>query len=86
MWRQVKDFKGGKVGIAVGVPHKCPMIPLEVTFVLHDYFKEQAASPTRPSSTTPIPIGRLHSLEPVGKWAEGEFDRDGRQDRRHCST
>jgi sulfide:quinone oxidoreductase len=76
MWRQVKNFKGGKVGIVVGVPHKCPMIPLEVTFVLHDYFKEKGIADQVEFHYT-YPIGRLHSLEPVGKWAEGEFANMG---------
>lgn len=76
MLRQVRDFKGGKVGIVVGVPHKCPMIPLEVTFVLHDYFKERGISDKVEFHYT-YPIGRLHSLAPVGAWAEGEFAKMG---------
>ncbi|MCG6857170.1 MAG: NAD(P)/FAD-dependent oxidoreductase [Salaquimonas sp.] len=76
MLRQVRDFKGGKVGIVVGVPHKCPMIPLEVTFVLHDYFKEKGIADKTEFHYT-YPIGRLHSLEPVAKWAQGEFAKMG---------
>jgi len=78
MWRRVREFKGGKVGIVVGVPHKCPMIPLEVTFVLHDYFKDRGIADKVQFHYT-YPIGRLHSLEPVGKWAEREFARMGIQ-------
>ena len=76
MLRQVREFKGGKVGIVVGVPHKCPMIPLEVTFVLHDYFKDKGIADKTEFHYT-YPIGRLHSLEPVAKWAEGEFAKLG---------
>jgi sulfide:quinone oxidoreductase len=76
MWRQVKNFKGGKVGIVVGVPHKCPMIPLEITFVLHDYFAAKGIADKTEFHYT-YPIGRLHSLENVGKWAEGEFAKMG---------
>ncbi len=78
MWRQLKAFQGGTVTIAVGVPHKCPMIPLEVTFVLHDYFKERGILDKVKFQYT-YPIGRLHSLAPVGEWAKGEFDRMGVQ-------
>lgn len=78
MWRKVRDFKGGKIGIVVGVPHKCPMIPLEVTFVLHDYFKEKGIADKVQFQYT-YPIGRLHSLAPVGAWAEGEFAKMGIQ-------
>ncbi|AOV15749.1 pyridine nucleotide-disulfide oxidoreductase [Acidihalobacter aeolianus] len=78
MWRQVREFQGGTVTIAVGVPHKCPMIPLEVTFVLHDYFKERGILDKVKFQYT-YPIGRIHSLAPVGEWAKGEFDRLGIQ-------
>ncbi|WP_455384862.1 NAD(P)/FAD-dependent oxidoreductase [Acidihalobacter prosperus] len=78
MWRQLKAFQGGTVTIAVGVPHKCPMIPLEVTFVLHDYFKERGILDKVKFQYT-YPIGRLHSLAPVGEWAQGEFQRMGVQ-------
>ena len=78
MWRQLKAFQGGTVTIAVGVPHKCPMIPLEVTFVLHDYFQERGILDKVKFQYT-YPIGRLHSLPPVGEWARGEFDRMGVQ-------
>jgi sulfide:quinone oxidoreductase len=76
MFRQVREFKGGKVGIVVGVPHKCPMIPLEVTFVLHDYFQDKGIADKVQFHYT-YPVGRLHSLAPVGAWAEGEFAKMG---------
>lgn len=76
MFRQVRDFKGGNVGIVVGVPHKCPMIPLELTFVLHDYFQDKGIADKTKFHYT-YPIGRLHSLENVGKWAAGEFAKMG---------
>lgn len=75
-FQAIRDFQGGRVVITVGVPHKCPMIPLEVTFCLYDYFKERGILDKVKLHYT-YPIGRLHSLEPVGKWAQGEFDRLG---------
>ncbi len=41
MFNTLQNFEGGKVVVAVGVPHKCPMAPLEITFMLADYFKER---------------------------------------------
>ena len=41
MFHKLRTFEGGRVVIAVGVPHKCPMAPLEITFMLHDYFKDR---------------------------------------------
>ncbi len=76
MFKRLRDFEGGKVVIAVGVPHKCPMAPLEITFMLHDYFKERGMSDKVQLHYT-YPIGRTHSLEPVAKWATPEFERLG---------
>jgi len=76
MMRRLQDFQGGKVVITVGVPHKCPMAPLEITFMLHDYFKERGLADKVKLHYT-YPINRVHSLENVAKWAAPEFDRLG---------
>ncbi len=76
MYKSLQNFEGGKVVVAVGVPHKCPMAPLEITFMLADYFKERGIWDKVQLHYT-YPIGRVHSLEPVAKWAQPEFDRLG---------
>ncbi len=76
MMRSLQAFQGGKVVITVGVPHKCPMAPLEITFMLHDYFKERGLADKVQLHYT-YPINRVHSLENVAKWAAPEFDRLG---------
>lgn len=76
MFKTLKDFQGGKVVITVGVPHKCPMAPLEITFMLNDYFKDRGIRDKVQLHYT-YPIGRVHSLENVAKWAAPEFDRLG---------
>jgi sulfide:quinone oxidoreductase len=76
MFSALQNFEGGKVMVAVGVPHKCPMAPLEITFMLADYFKERGIWDKVQLHYT-YPIGRVHSLEPVAKWAQPEFDRLG---------
>ncbi|MHB8474570.1 MAG: NAD(P)/FAD-dependent oxidoreductase [Sulfuricaulis sp.] len=70
--KTIGEFKGGRVVIAVGVPHKCPMIPPEITFTLYDYFKDRGLA-DKVSFHYTYPIGRLHSLEPVSNWMKGEF-------------
>lgn len=72
-FKTISQFKGGRVVIAVGVPHKCPMIPPEITFCLYDYFKDRGIIDKVQFHYT-YPIGRLHSLEPVSKWMQGEFN------------
>ena len=76
MFRALREFQGGRVVVAVGVPHKCPMAPLEITFMLHDYFKDRGIADKVKLHYT-YPIGRVHSLENVAKWAAPEFDRLG---------
>lgn len=76
MHKKLQNFEGGKVVVAVGVPHKCPMAPLEITFMLLDYFRERGISDKVQMHYT-YPIGRVHSLEPVANWAAPEFDRLG---------
>ena len=76
MFKRLQDFQGGRVVIAVGVPHKCPMAPLEITFMLYDYFKDRGIL-DKPQLHYTYPIGRTHSLENVAKWATPEFERLG---------
>lgn len=76
MFKRLQTFTGGRVVITIGVPHKCPMAPLEMTFMLYDYFKDRGILDKVKMHYT-YPIGRVHSLENVAKWAAPEFDRLG---------
>lgn len=76
MFRRLREFQGGRVVVVVGVPHKCPMAPLEITFMLHDYFKDRGLLDKVKLHYT-YPIGRVHSLENVAKWAAPEMTRLG---------
>jgi sulfide:quinone oxidoreductase len=76
MFKRLQAFQGGRVVIAVGVPHKCPMAPLEIIFMLHDYFKDRGIRDKVQLHYT-YPVGRVHSLENVAKWAAPEMDRLG---------
>ena len=75
-FKALSEFQGGKVAVVTGVPHKCPMVPLEVTFMMYDYFKDRGLLDKVQFYYT-YPIGRIHSLENVAKWAAPEFDRLG---------
>lgn len=76
MFKRLREFKGGRVAITVGVPHKCPIAPVEVTFSLHDYFKARGIR-DKVHIKYHYPINRIHSIENVAKWAEPEFQRIG---------
>jgi len=76
MFKSLREFQGGKLAIVVGVPHKCPIAPVEVTFALHDYFKARGIR-DKVEMKYHYPINRIHSIENVAKWAKPEFDRIG---------
>lgn len=76
MFKRLREFQGGRVGITVNVPHKCPIAPVELTFSLHDYFKARGIR-DKVKIKYHYPINRIHSIENVAKWAQPEFDRMG---------
>jgi sulfide:quinone oxidoreductase len=76
MFNRLRQFQGGKIVIAMGVPHKCPMAPLEITFMLDDYFRERGIRDKVELHYT-YPVGRVHTLENVAKWAAPEMERRG---------
>jgi sulfide:quinone oxidoreductase len=71
----LNDFKGGKIVVNVNAPHKCPVAPLEIVFMLREYLAAKGIENTEITYT--YPIGRLHALEPVANWAGPEFQRYG---------
>ena len=76
MYKRLREFQGGNVAVAVGVPHKCPIAPVEVMFGLHDYFKARGIR-DKVNLKYYYPIGRIHTIENVAKWSKPEFDRIG---------
>ncbi|WP_020375317.1 NAD(P)/FAD-dependent oxidoreductase [Sulfobacillus thermosulfidooxidans] len=71
--RALHDFQGGRIVITVGVPHKCPVAPLEFTFMLQEWAKAKGIGDKTEIVYT-YPIGRIHSLEPVSEWATPVFE------------
>lgn len=69
---QLANFEKGTILITVDVPHKCPAAPLELVLMLDDYFRKKGNRKDVVLKYT-YPIGRVHSLEPVAKWAEPQF-------------
>jgi sulfide:quinone oxidoreductase len=76
LFNRLREFQGGRVVIAMGVPHKCPMAPLEITFMLDDYCRERGIRDKVQLHYT-YPVGRVHTLENVAKWAAPEMERRG---------
>jgi len=76
MFKKLREFEGGKVAMVVGVPHKCPIAPVEAVFALHDYFVKRGIR-DKVEIKYHYPINRIHSIENVAIWAKPEFDRMG---------
>ena len=72
----LQDFDGGRIVINVNAPHKCPVAPIEVSFMVYDFLKERDLL-DKSEITYTYPIGRLHGLEPVANWIQPEFDKFG---------
>ncbi|MGC8580327.1 MAG: NAD(P)/FAD-dependent oxidoreductase, partial [bacterium] len=72
--KALTEFNGGRIVIGVGVPHKCPVAPLEITFMLDDLFRQRNIR-DRVEIVYTYPIGRLHSLKPVADWVPAQFDK-----------
>jgi sulfide:quinone oxidoreductase len=76
MRQSLREFEGGKIVVNVNAPHKCPVAPLEIVFMLRDHLTARGLM-DKTEITYTYPIGRLHALEPVAIWTNHEFDRCG---------
>lgn len=70
------EFEGGKIVVNVNAPHKCPVAPLEITFMLRDFLTERGLM-DKTEITYTYPIGRVHALEGVANWAKPAMDEYG---------
>ncbi len=73
---ELMNFKGGKIVLTIGMPHKCPVAPLEVSYMLDDWFRQRGVR-DKVEYTYTYPIGRLHGLEPVAHFAAKTFPKHG---------
>ncbi|MHB8422123.1 MAG: NAD(P)/FAD-dependent oxidoreductase [Leptospirales bacterium] len=72
----LRDFQGGKIVVAMGVPHKCPVAPLEVTLMLDDYLRNRGIRDKSEIFYT-YPVGALHTIPAVAQWAGPVFAERG---------
>ncbi|HEY3374705.1 MAG TPA: FAD/NAD(P)-binding oxidoreductase [Candidatus Aquicultor sp.] len=73
---KIVNFAGGTILMTVDVPHKCPAAPLELIFILDDFYRHMGIR-DKVNLIYTYPIGRLHSLEPVANFAAPEFEKRG---------
>ncbi|MDA8194688.1 MAG: FAD/NAD(P)-binding oxidoreductase [Thermaerobacter sp.] len=70
------DFQGGRIVVTVGVPHKCPVAPLEFVLMVDDWAKARGIREKTEVVYT-YPIGRVHSIATVAEWVEPILDGRG---------
>lgn len=73
---ELMKFKGGKIVLTIGMPHKCPVAPLEVTYMLDEWFRQRGIR-DKVDYTYTYPIARLHGLESVAHFAAKTFPKRG---------
>ncbi len=64
--------KGRIVVSVIGVPHMCPVAPLEITFMLDDWLRRRGRRDDVEITYT-YPINRTHSIPEVAAWAAPEL-------------
>jgi sulfide:quinone oxidoreductase len=71
------DFKGGTVLIGIGgLPYKCPVAPLEFTFLLDDYLRRQGLRDVTSIQYT-FPINAVFTIPTVAELAEVKMREKG---------
>lgn len=70
------QFEGGKVVMAVGLPHKCPVAPLEFTMMFEDWARQQGIR-EKTEITYAYPLAGPYGTASVAELATKEFaERD----------
>lgn len=68
---------GGNIVVSVaGLPHKCPVAPLEITLMLQEWLAQRGLAASTKVHYT-YPIGRVYGVAPVADWAEKRFAEMG---------
>lgn len=69
----LRSFQGGRLVLTVGVPHKCPVAPLEFTMMFEEWARVRGFREKTEIVYT-YPLGRAHSIASVAEWAQPELE------------
>ncbi len=73
----LQEFDGGRIVVGVGgLPYKCPVAPLEFTFLLEDFLTKRGLR-EKTEITYTFPIGRCFTIETVAEVAQRFLDERG---------
>jgi len=77
LYGALQEFDGGKIVVGVGgLPYKCPVAPLEFTFLLEDFLTRRGLR-DKTEITYTFPIGRCFTIESVAEVAQRFLDERG---------
>src|SRR5690348_9625613 len=75
----LEEFRGGRIVVGVGgLPHKCPVAPLEFTFLLDEFLTQRHLRGATEIVYT-YPIGRVFSIPSVAEAAQPLLEQRGIQ-------
>ncbi len=69
----LRHWQGGRLVLTVGVPHKCPVAPLEFTMMFEEWTRRRGVR-NKTEIVYSYPLGRAHSIESVADWAATELE------------
>ena len=72
----LRNWQGGKMVLTVGVPHKCPVAPLEFTMMFEEWARLRGVR-DKTEIIYSYPLGRAHSIPSVADWAGPELEAHG---------
>jgi sulfide:quinone oxidoreductase len=73
----LEDFNGGRIVVGVGgLPYKCPVAPLEFTFLLDEYLNKRKLR-DKTEITYTFPLNRVFSIETVAAVAQPMLEQRG---------
>ncbi len=71
---RVLNFNGGKIVITLGLPHKCPVAPIELFFMMHEFFENKGIR-DKVELVYTYPIEDLFLAPPVAKWLQPQLEK-----------
>lgn len=72
----LRQWQGGRLVLTVGVPHKCPVAPVEFTLMFDEWARRRGVRDKTEMVYT-YPIGRAHSIQAVADWVTPELETRG---------
>ncbi|TCS83547.1 NAD(P)/FAD-dependent oxidoreductase [Tepidibacillus fermentans] len=71
---KITNFKGGKILITMGMPHKCPVAPIEFYLMAHEFFEKKGIR-DKVELVYTYPLETVHSAANVAAWYKPQMEK-----------